>query len=121
MSGRITLGEKLEKFYLSLLTCQQLQQQQQQQQQQSLQQALYHLAYTLGELEAHKIDSSDNNNSNSTTNGESFEIHQEILKDARKKACLLIPNPFYRDNQSTHHLFSETIANQSCLNLHHLR
>jgi hypothetical protein len=77
-SDQITIGEKLESFYLALLTYQSIQNEEN----------IYRLARSLEALEIHKINSSI---------GESKDIIEDILKDARKKSSQLIRSPYIDD------------------------
>jgi hypothetical protein len=75
MNRRRSVGEKLEAFYLALLTAQGV----------NNEENIYRLAYTLNELESHSVNELD---------GETPEVHQDILKDARRKASQLIRSPY---------------------------
>jgi hypothetical protein len=77
-SGQITIGEKLESFYLALLTYQSVQNEEN----------IYRLARSLEALETHTLNSSV---------GESKDIIEDILKDARKKSGQLIRSPYIDD------------------------
>lgn len=71
----VSLGEKLESFYLALLTIQS----------QNNDPNLIRLADVLYELETHNINEND---------GETNELLQDILKDARKKSSQILRIPY---------------------------